>query len=352
MRQIQAPLFQRGLLQDHAKCARFLSPLAERFFLITDETVNQLHAKQLFNGLKSQGLPVTPLSIPAGEASKTRAMKEKIEDALFAANALRYSMLIAMGGGVITDLVGFVASTYCRGTRLCLIPTTLLGMCDAALGGKTGVNVPEGKNRIGTFYPADLIWIDPEALSTLPKKHLQEGLVEMIKHALIADVEAFAFLEQHLEQILTLDPFYLDEAIKQSCAIKQKIVLEDPEEKGLRAALNFGHTVGHAMEEESHYTISHGQAVVQGLKVEARLSREYAGLPKNHVERIDQLIDRLGITTQHVDSKQIMPAMQRDKKNRQGHVHFVLLEAIGKIKHRPPFFTHALSLEQIEKGFK
>lgn len=353
MRQIKVPSFQRGLLSDHAECIRRLKPIAERFILITDETVKALHADAWCTRLQRLGLPITMLSIPSGESTKTRAMKEQIEDALFAANVGRYSALLAMGGGVITDLVGFVASTYCRGIGLCLIPTTLLAMCDASIGGKTGVNMPGGKNRIGTFYPADEIWIDPELLSTLPKAHLQEGLVEMIKHGLIADTGAFEFLEKHLAEILALHPLYLDAALKQSCAIKQQIVQEDPEEKGLRAALNFGHTVGHAIEEASQYTISHGRAVARGLKIEARLSHEYAGLPQNHVERIDRLIERLGIEElKNLDFKRLIEALQRDKKNRQGDVHCILLEAIGTLKRNDPFFTHALSLEQLERECK
>lgn len=357
MRQIASPLFQRGLLRNTTQCVETLSRLGfagSSVVLITDETVAHLHANILYAQWKKHHLPIQMISIPSGEQTKTRAMKEQLEDALFAAHMGRDSVLIAMGGGVILDLVGFVASTYCRGIGLVLIPTTLLAMCDASIGGKTGVNVPGAKNRIGTFYPADGVWIDPEVLTTLPVCHLKEGLVEMIKHGLVADCLAYRFIEEHIEKILQLDPAYLDPALQQSIAIKQRIVEEDPEEAGVRAVLNFGHTVGHAIEAESGYTISHGRAVAIGLAVEARLSREHAGLPEHDVERIDRMLGRLEFVNDvmHLTVKSLINAMQSDKKNRHGRIHCVLLEAIGKPKYVDQCFTHALSSQELEVGMR
>lgn len=353
MRQITTPIVQRGYLRDYKKHAHFLTHLKSKVVLVTDMNIEPLHAVQFCEGLKAAGVAVRRLAIPSGEEMKSRRMKETLEDALFADNIGRDSTLIAMGGGVITDLVGFVASTYCRGIALVLIPTTLLAMCDAAIGGKTGVNVPGGKNRIGTFYPADQIWVDPEMLVTLPMLHRQEGMVEMIKHSLIADTQAFHFLEEHMEAMLALDPFVLDRALKTSIAVKQQIVEEDLEERGRRATLNFGHTVGHAIEAESGYMISHGSAVAMGMAIEARLSHAYAGLSRHDVTRIDHLLLRLGLLNHEweaLDSQKLISAMQRDKKNRQGSIHCVLLEALGKVKRYEGAFTHPLSFEQLEAG--
>lgn len=353
MKQIQAPIFQRGQLRDYQKLAHFLACLGSKVVAVTDTTVAPLHAIHFCAGLQPQGLSCRLIAIPPGEQTKSRHMKAELEDALFADNMGRDSVLIAMGGGVILDLVGFVASTYCRGIALVLIPTTLLAMCDAAIGGKTGVNVPGGKNRIGTFYPADGIWVDPEMLTTLPMLHRQEGIVEMIKHALIAEPEAFVFLEGHLDAILALDPFTLDVALKQSIKVKQRIVEEDLEENGIRATLNFGHTIGHAIEAESGYTISHGSAVAMGIAIEARLSREYAGLSQTEVERIDQLLMRLRLLNhawETLESQKLFSAMQHDKKNRQGVIHCVLLEALGKVARHGCAFTHPLSFKQLEVG--
>lgn len=353
MRQTTAPIVQRGQLRDHAERAHFLARLGSKVVLVTDTTVESLHAAAFCAGLKAFGVHTRLIAIPPGEQTKSRPMKEALEDALFADNVGRDSALIAMGGGVIMDLVGFVASTYCRGIGLVLIPTTLLAMCDAAIGGKTGVNVPGGKNRIGTFYPADRIWVDPEMLTTLPMLYRQEGMVEMIKHSLIADQKGFDFLEEHLEALLALDPFSFDVALKASIAVKQRIVEEDLQESGRRATLNFGHTVGHAIEAESGYTISHGSAVAMGLAIEARLSREYAGLAGQDVERIDRLLMRLGLlnhTWEDLDAQKLISAMQRDKKNRQGTIHCVLLEALGVVARYGCAFTHPLSFEQIEEG--
>lgn len=351
MRPLKAPIFQRGQLHDTAGCGRHLRCLGPKLVLITDEPIAALHAESFCTGLRAEGLDIQMLILPSGEHTKSRESKAQLEDALFKAKLGRDGVLVAMGGGVIMDLVGFLASTYCRGVALVLIPTTLLAMCDAAIGGKTAVNMQAAKNFIGSFYPSDVTLIDPQVLSTLPMINRKEGIVEMIKHGLIAKAQAFAFLEEHLEKILTLEHSFLDHALKQSIAIKQRVVEEDPLDLGVRAILNFGHTVGHAIEAESRYQVSHGAAVAIGLVAEARLSYEYAGLAKPDVERIDKLIKRLKLPCEYrsgsVDA--MLQAMQGDKKNRAGQVHCVLLEAIGKVKQFENLYTHPLSLDQLKK---
>lgn len=218
---------------------RFSGPIA----IITDTKIEKLFGKKLFKGQASF------FSFPAGEKSKTRKTKEKIEDGLIQKGFGSDTVIVGLGGGVVTDLAGFVAATYCRGVKLVLIPTTLLGMVDAAIGGKNGVNTPKAKNRIGTFYFPELIMIDTDFLKTLPEKEMLMGGAEILKYGLIDDPSLFQDLPKLFSSI--------DKTIEKSIAAKKKVVGEDPEEKkGLRRILNFGHTIGHALETIENYKIS------------------------------------------------------------------------------------------------
>lgn len=307
-------VIERGLL---SKKQTFHSPIA----LITDDTVLELHGRAFFSQLDNAHL----FSFPAGEPHKTRETKALLEDQMFAKKLGRDTTVIALGGGVVTDLAGFVAATYCRGVPLVTIPTTLMCMVDAAIGGKNGVNHPCGKNLIGTFHLPQQVLIDPLLLTTLPHIELKQGIVEMIKHGLIADSAYFDFLEKHLDQLLAYDLDYLEEAIRGSCRIKTDIVEQDPQETGLRRLLNFGHTVGHALEKLSNYTLPHGEAVAHGLLVESALSP----LPPADLKRIEQLLARLNFKPPSFSHEELTLAMTLDKKSLRGRPRFVLLEAIG-----------------------
>lgn len=257
------------------------------------------------------------ISIPPGEKSKTREMKQSIEDQMLDRGIGKDCVLVAIGGGVITDLAGFVASTYLRGIDLILIPTSLLGMVDAAIGGKTAINTSCGKNLIGSFYPAKQVWIDEAFLETLPHEEKQNGLVEMIKAGLIASRELF-----------DLD---LMQCIKKSIQIKQEIVEKDPFELlGIRRSLNLGHTLGHAIEVCSGYTISHGKAVSIGIAASCLIA-EKMGIFKERaaVEKILRLYD-LPLAC-NLSPEKLMATLQFDKKRAGGNVRFVLLESIGKV---------------------
>lgn len=308
--------------------AAFLKPLAPKFAIITNDSLAPLFGKKLQQSLVSNELETHLFTIPDGEQYKTRAIKEKLEDQLFEKGLGRDTCIIALGGGVVTDLAGFLAATYCRGLPLVIMPTSLLAMVDAGIGGKTGVNVPYGKNLIGSIYQPQKVVIDPAVLSSLPKKELVNGVVEMIKHGLIADREYFEFLETHVDDMLALNPKILKKAIYESCRIKKEIVEQDEKEQGKRRLLNFGHTIGHALETLTDYSISHGEAVAIGLLVESRLSK----LDKNLLQRIKGILTAYGVPLKlpkRFSITEMLKAMELDKKSSKGIPRFVMINDIG-----------------------
>ncbi|MBS0635456.1 MAG: 3-dehydroquinate synthase [Verrucomicrobia bacterium] len=236
----------------------------KNLFIVTDSTVGPLYGEELSLFLQENGFKATLIQFPAGEVFKTRATKEYIEDEMLKAGAGRDSCIVALGGGVVLDVAGFVAATYARGIPLILIPTTLLAMCDASIGGKTAVNTPYGKNLIGSYHMPELVLRDVSFLETLSEEELKNGYVEMIKHAAILDKNYFELLEKR--------SCSLEEAIEISVMLKSKVVALDPQESGLRRILNFGHTVGHAIESMSNYTVSHGRAVAIGMLLESQMA--------------------------------------------------------------------------------
>lgn len=281
------------------------------------------------------------LILPSGESIKSRAIKEKIEDALIERGFGRESCLVAIGGGALLDLVGFVASTYCRGISFVSVPTTLLAMTDASIGGKTGVNVEEAKNWIGAFHHPRKIFIDLMLLKTLPDRHFLYGLAETVKHGIIADHALFAFLESHAEEILQRKSIILQEMVLRSCNIKKSIVEKDPyENEGYRRILNFGHTIGHAIETLSEYRCPHGQAVIMGMRIEAEIANHLDYLSHSALTRFDSLLKRFQFK---MDYPKSLPfeMLKRDKK---GAHRFVVLTSIGSVA--PLEGTYALTLSK------
>ncbi len=269
-------------------------------------------------------IPWKEIVIPAGEGYKTRETKAFIEDELTTRGYGRKVVLIAMGGGVVTDLTGFVAATFCRGVPLILFPTTPLAMVDAAIGGKNGVNTPLMKNAVGTIYRAESTWIDIDYISSCSEKALKNGLAEMIKHGIIWDQSYLDFLEENIEPLLKKDLEKWLPAISKSIEIKSEIVEQDPHENGLRVVLNFGHTTAHAIETLSNYTIPHGQAVLMGLIVALRLSDH------PFQEKISALCTALLDEIPLFDPKELFALMARDKKALHGVPCFVL---VSKARH-------------------
>ncbi len=317
-----------GLLQ-HIGALYTHYHLGARAAIITDTTVAQLYGEVILSSLGRNGVEALLVSVPAGEEQKSLQTAEMLYTQLLQARCDRQTTILAVGGGVIGDLAGFVASTFLRGVPYVQIPTTLLAQVDSSVGGKTGINHPLGKNLIGTFYQPRCVIIDPTVLVTLPKREVWSGLAEVIKYALIRDPALLEQLETKLESFAQ-DPHALSEVIARCCAIKSEIVSADERERHLRKFLNFGHTVGHALEAASAYELRHGEAVAWGMLIEARLSHVKAGLSASELERIEQLFARFPKPSlAQVSSRTVLEFIRRDKKSRDGQIQCVLLRRIG-----------------------
>ena len=267
------------------------------------------------------------------ESKKAMGSVEQISRLLARAKADRGSLILALGGGVVGDVVGFAAASYLRGVALVQIPTTLVAQTDSSVGGKTGVNLPEGKNLVGAFYPARLVIVDPLVLKTLSKREFRGGLAEVIKYGIIADAELFAYLEKNVARLLRREEEALDHVIRRSIEIKARVVSKDERESGLREILNYGHTFGHALESETRYRrYQHGEAVAWGMKAAALLGHEIGLTSARDVSRIVALIERLGPLPDwpKISDASLIEAMRTDKKARGNKLRFVLSKRIGK----------------------
>ena len=306
-------------------------------FLITDDQIGKIYP--FFSNLKQ-------FHVPLGEKSKSLEMARSIWNEMWEEGCDRKTIIIALGGGVITDLAGFVASCYMRGIDYISIPTSLLGMVDASIGGKTGVNLPNGKNIIGSFYPPKEILIDPNVLETLPERQFRSGLAEVIKTAFILDPDFFTFLENNMEKILDREENILISVIRRTIELKLSVVEEDPKDQGRRAILNWGHTFAHAIETATNYNeYEHGEAVAIGMGCEARLSQEMNLLSSDVVSRLDKLIERAGLpsTVPVIDVEELVSHMKRDKKSISKNITCIVAEEIGKA------YPEQVSDEQIHK---
>ncbi|HTT33302.1 MAG TPA: 3-dehydroquinate synthase [Methylomirabilota bacterium] len=279
------------------------------------------------------------------ESQKTLGTVEKISRSLCRAGADRKSLLIAVGGGVVGDVAGFVAASYLRGVTVVHVPTTLVAQVDSSIGGKTGVNLPEGKNLVGAFYPPKLVLSDPQLLGTLPEREFRGGLAEVIKHAIIADPRMFSLLENNLEKVLRRDRQFLDLLIPRNAQIKALVVSRDERESGLREILNFGHTFAHALESATNYKrYQHGEAVAWGMMAAAFLGHEIGVTRADEVSRIVSLIRRLGPLPPwpRVSPGVLLTAMRSDKKARAGVLRFVLSPRIGEARSYDTVPIHAV----------
>jgi 3-dehydroquinate synthase len=272
------------------------------------------------------------LTFPPGEPSKTREQWARLTDALLEQGYGRDGGIVALGGGVAGDLAGFVAATYMRGVPYIQVPTSLLAMLDASVGGKTGVDTPQGKNLIGAFHPPAAVVADPRALATLPEREFRGGMAEAVKHGLIADGEYFAWMERDLEALLHRDETALTRLVRRSVEIKAEVVSADEREAGRRAILNAGHTVAHALERASGYSLPHGEAVALGLVAECALAEGVGIAPVGLGERVGALLDRLGLPVRlaaPIAIDRLVQAMGTDKKNRAAQVRFALPRGLG-----------------------
>lgn len=304
-----------------------------RIGLVTTQPIFDLYGETVRSAIEEAGRDVTLAIIPDGEEFKTLETVATLYDTLIEAGFDRHSTLVSLGGGVVGDITGFVAATYLRGIDFIQIPTTLLAMVDASVGGKTGVNHPRGKNLIGAFHQPGMVLIDPTVLKTLDRRMVVAGAGEIIKTGAIASPPMLATLADRLEDLLSLgDESLLVEIIAEACRIKAEIVGADERESDLRRVLNFGHTFGHALETTlGHGQIQHGEAVSYGMVAAARLSRAVLNFPDADYEALVGIIRRLGLPPlPALDRPAIMEQLNRDKKAVDGKVHFVLLERLGK----------------------
>ena len=310
-----------------------------KFAVITDTNVLDPYAKPICEKLIAAGYKVDLFVFPAGEKSKTRLTKERIEDAMLEKGYRRDCAIIAVGGGVVTDLAGFVAGTYGRGVPFVHYATTLLAAADASVGGKTAVDTPLATNLIGLFNQPQKVYIDIEAWKTLPERQVASGMSETIKHACLASYDMFAFIEENLDDILSFKKFACEYIAENNCKIKYHVVMKDERESGLREVLNLGHTVGRAIETVSEYRLLHGEALAIGMAAEVLLSARLGYMSDEEAERVIALYDRVGLPTripEYIDREALIKKLYTDKKVRDGKLRFVLQKGIGDVVEFAP----------------
>jgi len=311
--------------------------------VVTNDIVGPIYLEPLMGMLGNHR--VETVVLPDGEANKTMATLQIILDRLVAERFARDCALVTLGGGVVGDIGGFAAAVYQRGVKFVQVPTTFLAQVDSAVGGKTGVNHPGGKNLIGAFHQPDCVLIDTDCLKTLPDREFAAGLAEVVKYGLIADADLFGWLEQNADALLRRDPAPLHHAIRRSCEIKAEIVAADEREKGRRALLNLGHTYGHAIELCAGYgEWLHGEAVAAGICMAANLSARLGTLQANDIQRIRNLLERLKLPTEppNVNPQEFLSAMSMDKKVIAGQIRLVLLNSIGTAEVTAEYPAHEL----------
>src|SRR5512143_82498 len=311
--------------------------LGRKMAVVTNPTVKNLYGARLIDSLKSAGFLVMSIDVPDGEHSKSLDWANAIYTALLINGFDRKSALVALGGGVIGDLTGFAAATFMRGVPFIQIPTTLLAMVDSSVGGKTGVNHALGKNMIGAFYQPRRVLMDFGALKSLPKEEFLSGMAEVIKYGVICDAAFFNYLEKNSAKILALEPEAIEYIVRRSCEIKAEVVAKDERESGLRAILNFGHTVGHAIETAENYTLRHGYAVAIGMVYASRLAHTTGLCDASVPERVEKLVRSYGLPAalsaldRRPSVSGLIGTMQIDKKAEAGKVKLVLPKKIGEV---------------------
>jgi 3-dehydroquinate synthase len=322
-----------------ATLGTYLTPLklGKKILVVSNPEIFTLYGETVVNSLKNEGFEIFEHLIPAGEQFKNLAQIEKVYDTAFEHRLERSSTLLALGGGVIGDMTGFAAATWLRGVNFVQVPTSLLAMVDASVGGKTGVNHPSGKNLIGAFYQPKLVFIDPEVLKTLPEREFRAGMAEVIKYGVIWDENLFEQLEQgdRLSSFTDINPDLLQTILTRSCQAKADVVGQDEKETGLRAILNYGHTVGHTIESLTGYSVvNHGEAVGIGMEVAGAIAVKLNLWTAEEAKRQHELISKTGLPTAipaGIKAEAIINLLSADKKVKDGQVRFILPTKIGKV---------------------
>lgn len=326
-----------------------------KIVIVTDDVVKKRYGLQLNKQLKKAGHDCLLLAFPSGEKFKNNNTKEKIESTMLLHRCDRDTLIVALGGGVVGDLAGFIAATFLRGVPYIQIPTTLLAMVDSSIGGKTAINTKYGKNLIGAIYQPQCVIADVNTLKTLSKKARINGLIEAIKMFLTHDAKSFYYTAAHLSRIVEGDDDLLKNIISRAVKIKAGVIGRDETEKGERALLNFGHTIGHALEKVSNYKLLHGYAVAYGILVEATISYLLGFLDKQQLLTIQNLMSELGIhgtDLKKFDITKILQATRNDKKNRRNNAHYALLQKIGDAYISKRKYAHSVPDKIVKQAFK
>jgi shikimate kinase/3-dehydroquinate synthase len=339
-----------GLLKNAGTLISSAFPRAQRAWIVSDENVGRLHGHALAGALAKSGLAVSSTTVPPGESSKSLACAGTLYDWLLGGGIERTDVVVALGGGVIGDLAGFVAATVLRGAGLVQVPTSLLAMVDSSVGGKTGINHAAGKNLIGSFYQPPLVLIDPATLRTLPPRELRQGWAEVIKHAIIQPstpggdrADLLPFLERNAARLMAIEEPALSYLIRRNVALKSRVVEADEREAGIRAYLNFGHTLGHAIE-ASDYRLLHGEAVALGMRAAAQLSLDVNDADPEIAARLNALLDRFDLPkTAEIDRARALSLMQSDKKRVAGRQRWVLMKSGGGVEIREGIAEHLVA---------
>jgi 3-dehydroquinate synthase len=339
-------IIKQGLL-DEIGSELQRNPFAKRYGIITDDSVASLFGDRLLASLKNSGIEAEMITFTHGEESKNLATVAELSSKLARLGFDRKDGLLALGGGVTGDITGFVAACYMRSIPFAQIPTTLLSQVDSSVGGKTGVDIPEGKNLVGAFYQPKAVYIDSRVLQQLPQSEFLSGLAEVIKYGVIYDRDFFKFLEMNRKNILGLDLLFLEDVIARCCKIKAAIVEADEKESDFRRILNYGHTIGHAVEAASGYKLAHGSAVAMGMVAVTGISVLKGILDPREKDRIEKLIDDFGLPVTipaEYDRETIKKYLLKDKKIIGGKVFYVLPTKIGKV-----MITDDVEAEMVEK---
>jgi len=321
-----------------------------KYVIITDSKVKKLYGEKLAKKLKQKGIKVEILSFVGGEKNKTLATAEKLILKLSKLNFQRKDCIIALGGGVVGDIAGFVASIYMRGISLIQIPTTLLAMIDSSIGGKTGVDTVIGKNLIGAFHNPKKVYINPEFLKTLSKRQLKNGFGELIKYGIIAKPKILDLLEKYHDEVLSFEPKIIQDLIMRAIDIKASIVMQDEFDDGIRRILNYGHTIGHAIEKVSNFKIQHGEAITLGIRIINSIALNKKWLKEKHAKRILQILDQYELPDRlpkNFDINAMIEVIKSDKKAEGKIIIYIIPKKIGKV-----ILTNKISKTDIRKACK
>jgi 3-dehydroquinate synthase len=332
----------RQILQS-SQLIDFCRTQANTIVIIVDKHIEDLYGKNLLQLFRKANIETHLLVFAGGEEHKTREAKQELENKMFELGLGRDTCIIALGGGITTDIAGFTAATYNRGIPVIYIPTTLLSMVDAGIGGKTAVNTPYGKNLIGAFYQPKAVFIDVDLLKTLPENEFKNGMVEIIKHAIIKDAKYFDFLQKNIAPILKHESNILEQMIATSCQIKKQIIEQDEKDYGIRQILNFGHTIGHALEQASNYQLSHGDAVALGIIAESYISMRLGFLADSNFKKIQLILQDykipVALQNNNYSKDDIKKILLLDKKAVKRQPYFVLIDNIGQFHMLAEGFT-------------